>query len=208
MELVIWIVAAVCCYAVGSVNPAIVMSKAIYHQDIREQGSGNPGFTNFKRVYGDRYAWYVLALDLFKGAVMSLLFGALFKAVGLDRQLGAAWACLFTMLGHSFPPQYGFRGGKGFLVCLSSAWVIHPIAGLVATALMVVLVLTVKYMSLATMCGLAAGAVCLFLLRADLFACLIYTACVLFMIARHHENIGRLIAGTESKFSLGGRKKR
>ena len=57
MKVLIWILAALVGYFTAGVNPAIVLSKLIYHQDIRELGSGNPGFTNFKRVFGNRYAW-------------------------------------------------------------------------------------------------------------------------------------------------------
>ena len=67
---------------------------------------------------------------------------------------------------------------------------------------MTLLLLTVKYMSLATMCGLTAGAVSLFLFGCNLYAAIIYAVCVVFMIVRHKENIKRLAKGTESKFYL------
>lgn len=74
--------------------------------------------------------------------------------------------------------------------------------GLIAFGVMTVLLLTLKYMSLATMCGLTAGAVMLFVLGCHLPAAIIYSACVVFMIIRHKENIKRLKNGTESKFTL------
>ena len=56
MKIFCFIVSAVFAYCVSGLNPAIIMSKAIYKKDIREYGSGNPGFTNFKRVFGNKYA--------------------------------------------------------------------------------------------------------------------------------------------------------
>lgn len=206
MRIAIWFIAAAVCYLAGSFNPAITLSKLIYHEDIREKGSGNPGFTNFKRVYGNKYAWYVFALDLFKGAAVCLLFGYLFTLCGYDRQLGASFSCAFVMLGHAFPAQYGFKGGKGFLVLLSGLFAIDWRAGLAAFAVLAVLLLTVKYMSLSSMCSLTAGAALLFILGCDTAAAVIYSVCVVFMIYRHKENIKRLVKGTESKFSLGNKK--
>lgn len=202
MKIIIWIIAAVAAWYVGGVNLSITLSKAIYHEDIREKGSGNPGFTNFKRVYGNKYAWFIFAFDLLKGAVMCLLFGLWFRALGFDFQLGAAYTGLFVMIGHSFPIQYRFKGGKGFLVLLSELFVLDWRSGLIAFGVMTILLLTVKYMSLATMCGLTAGAVSLFLFGCNLYAAIIYTVCVIFMIIRHKENIKRLTKGTESKFYL------
>jgi glycerol-3-phosphate acyltransferase PlsY len=197
-----WLIAAVCGWIIGGFNPAIALSKAIYHEDIRDSGSKNPGFTNFRRVYGNKYAWFVFVLDLLKGALPCLLFGWLISYFGFNFQLGAAFTGLFVMLGHSFPIQYVFKGGKGFLVLLSVLFIIDLPAGLTAFAVMAILLLTVKYMSLATMCALAAGATVLFLTGCDLYAAIIYSICVVFMIIRHKENIKRLFNGTESKFTL------
>lgn len=116
MNSILFAVSAVIAYLIGGINPAILLSKAIYHQDIRQCGSGNPGFTNFKRVYGSKWAWFVFALDLGKSALLAAVCAALFGHYAGMRQLGAAWAGFFAMLGHVFPVWYCLKGGKGFLV--------------------------------------------------------------------------------------------
>ena len=68
-EIVLFIIAAVTAFIFSGLNPAIILSKVIYHSDIREEGSKNPGFTNFRRVYGNKYAWFVFALDILKSVV-------------------------------------------------------------------------------------------------------------------------------------------
>ncbi|MBQ6053457.1 MAG: glycerol-3-phosphate acyltransferase [Clostridia bacterium] len=203
MQIAVWFIAAILGWFVGGINLAVTLSKAIYHEDIRNRGSGNPGFTNFKRIYGNKYAWFVFAFDLLKGAILCLAFGIWFEYLGFDFQLGAAYTGLFVMLGHSFPIQYGFKGGKGFLVLLSELFVLDWRAGIIAFALMTALLLTVKYMSLATMCALTVGAAVLFVFKCNIPAAAIYAACVVFMVIRHRENIKRLKEGTESKFHLG-----
>ena len=206
MKIAVWIVSALAGWFIGGLNLAITLSKAVYHEDIRSIGSGNPGFTNFKRVYGSRYAWFVFAFDLLKSALPCLLFGLWFRSLGYDFRLGAAYTGLFVMLGHSFPVLYGFRGGKGFLVLLSELFVLDWRAGLISFAVLTVMLLTLRYMSLATMTALTAGAACLFIFGCGVPAALIYSACVLFMIIRHRENIKRLANGTESRFRLGSGK--
>ena len=81
MKALAYIISAVFAYFVSGLNPAIIMSKAIYKKDIRTCGSGNPGFTNFKRVFGNKYAWFVFVLDILKGAVISVVAGVAFPCV-------------------------------------------------------------------------------------------------------------------------------
>lgn len=203
MKAFAYIVSAVFAYFVSGLNPAIIMSNAIYKKDIRSCGSGNPGFTNFKRVFGNRYAWFVFVLDILKGAVISVAAGLLFRAYAGSWALGVAYAGLFAMLGHAFPVYYGFKGGKGFLVCLSTVWFIDWRAGAIATAVLVIMLPLTKYMSLSTISALVAGAVSVAAFGGGLAVSIMYAVCVLFVIARHKQNIVRLVKGTESKFSFG-----
>ncbi len=206
MKVILYILAAVCGYFIAGMNPAIVLSKAIYHKDIRECGSGNPGFTNFKRTFGNQWAWWVLILDLSKAAVVVGLFAWLLSRQGVDFQLGAAYTGIFCMLGHVFPIQFKFKGGKGFLVCLSTMYVIDWRVGMIATGIMVVLLLITKYMSLSTTIAMLLCPILLVLFGASIPAVLMASFCTVFMAVRHKENFKRLIKGTESKFSLKGKK--
>lgn len=203
MKALAYIISAVFAYFVSGLNPAIIMSKAIYKKDIRTCGSGNPGFTNFKRVFGNKYAWFVFVLDILKGAVISVVAGLLFRAYVGSWALGVAYAGLFAMLGHAFPIYYGLKGGKGFLVCLSTVWFIDWRAGAIATAVLVIMLPLTKYMSLSTMSALVAGAVAVAAFGGGLAVSIMYAVCVLFVIVRHKQNIVRLVQGTESKFSFG-----
>ena len=206
MKTFLYIMAALCGYVVAGMNPAIAISKAIYQKDIRECGSGNPGFTNFKRTFGNKWAWWVLVLDLSKAAVVVGLFAWLLSRQGVDFQLGAAYTGMFCMLGHAFPFQFKFKGGKGFLVCLSTMYVIDWRVGLIATGIMVVLLLVTKYMSLSTTLAMLLCPILLIAFGASVPVILMATFCAVFMAVRHKENFKRLIKGTESKFTLKGKK--
>ena len=206
MKILLYILAAVCGYVIAGMNPAIALSKAIYKKDIRECGSGNPGFTNFKRTFGNKWAWWVLVLDLSKAAVVVGLFAWLLSRQGVDFQLGAAYTGIFCMLGHAFPFQFNFKGGKGFLVCLSTMYVIDWRVGLIATGIMIVLLLITKYMSLSTTLATLLCPILLIPFGASISVILMATFCAVFMAVRHKENFNRLIKGTESKFTLKGKK--
>ena len=199
----LYLICAVFAYLFGGLNPAIMLSKLIYHRDIRTLGSGNPGFTNFKRTFGGRYAWFVFLLDISKGALLCLIFCPLFEKIVGSYQLGAAFTGVFAMLGHSFPVWYRFRGGKGFLVGATTIFFIDWRVGLIAAAVMLSLLFTVKYMSLSVIVAAAICPIGLIIFGVDspavVWLCL---SAVCLMIARHAPNIRRLINGNESKFHL------
>ena len=202
MTVFFYILAAICGYLVAGLNPAIALSKAIYKKDIRGCGSGNPGFTNFKRTFGNKWAFWVLVLDLSKAAIVVGFFAYLLSRRGADFQFAAAYTGMFCMLGHAFPLQYQFKGGKGFLVCLSTMYVIDPRVGLIATGVMVVLLLTTKYMSLSTTLAMLLCPILLIPFGASDTVILMVSVCVVFMAIRHKENFIRLAQGKESKFVL------
>lgn len=207
MRAFLFVAAAICGYLVSGLNPAIALSKAIYKQDIRGCGSGNAGFTNFKRTFGNKWAWWVLALDLTKAAVCVGLFGWLLSRQGVEFEFAAAYTGIFCMLGHIFPVQYKFKGGKGFLVCLSTVLIVDWRVGLIATGIMTVLLLTTKYMSLSTTLAMLLCPLLLFFFGATWPVILMVAACAIFMAARHRENFKRLAQDKESKFSLFQRKR-
>lgn len=206
LKVILYASAAICAYLVAGLNPAIILSKAVYKKDIRTCGSGNPGFTNFKRSFGNKLAWWVLVLDLLKAAVVVAVFAQLFKIYLDDYRLGAAYTGLFAMAGHAYPAWYKFKGGKGFLVYMSVIWFIDWRAGLVALLIMLVLLLTTKYMSLSTVTALLSCPITLLIIKASVPVVILCAVCVIFMAVRHKENFKRLLNGTESKFYLKSKK--
>lgn len=209
MEILLFVIAAVSSYLICGVNPAIVLSKLIYRQDIRTLGSKNPGFTNFKRVFGSRYAWYVFLLDIVKSLLPCLLFGWMFGHFYGIRQLGVAYTCLFAMLGHAYPVWYRFRGGKAFLVWIAALYMVDWRAGLIATGVFLFFLFVVQYMSLASILAAVTGPVALaFLGYSSIWVLVLCIASSLFMIYRHKANIVRLIRRKEKKFSLFGKLKK
>lgn len=207
MRVLLYILAAIAAYLVGGLNPSIIISKTVYHKDIRTCGSGNPGFTNFKRTFGNKWAWWVLVFDLAKSAIVAAIFAQLIAMAGGNYQIAAAWIGLCAVLGHAYPIWYEFKGGKGFLVYLSVVWFTDWRAGLVAVIVMLILLGITRYMSLSTVVSMLTCPITLIITRAAWQAIVLCAITVIFIAWRHRENFKRLKRGEESKFSLRGKGK-
>ena len=198
------LVIALLCYVAGGINGAIIMSKLLYHEDIRKSGSNNPGFTNFKRVYGlNAAAWSVLLIDILKTA-LPVFLSAVFMSFRYDMwQFGAQFAGLFCMLGHCFPVWYGFKGGKAFIAGFATIWFVDWRMTLIALAIFFLLLFTLKYMSVASCTAALSCPISLFYLGySDVWVEVMAVAAAALVIVRHYPNFVKLVHGTESKFSL------
>ena len=203
MKVLLFILAALVAYMVGGINPSIELSKRIYHTDVRQHGSGNAGLANFKRTFGNKWSWLVLLADLGKAAVVVAVFAGLFERYMDAWQLGAVYTGLFAMIGHAYPIWYKFKGGKCIVVFLSVIWFIDWRAGIISVAVLLILLFTVRYFSLADMCGVLSCPITLLFVGAESpWVIVLSFVSVLLIFWRHKGNIKRLIKGTEPKFRL------
>ena len=207
-------------YLLGSLNSSIIVVKLLKHEDIRKFGSGNAGLTNTLRCFGKGCAGLTLLGDLTKGIIavsLSRLFCKLLEGglspENLTHYVGYI-AGFFAIIGHVFPLYYGFRGGKGVLVGVSSFIAVDPVLSLVLITVFIVVVAKTKYVSLgsivaASICAPATFIVHYFLFKNSLDYALLYCILSFIMsstiIIMHRENIKRLKAGNENK--LGAKKK-
>ena len=115
LDLVIRTIAtAVIAYLIGSINPAILITRAFSGKDIRTQGSGNAGFTNVLRSVGALPAVLTILSDFLKGVISVLAMTVTNDVAPLEYvKYGRYLAGVFVIIGHSFPLYFGFKGGKG-----------------------------------------------------------------------------------------------
>ncbi len=185
-------------YLLGSVPFGLVLVRLFGYGDIRAIGSGNIGATNVLRTGNRALALATLVLDGGKGAVAVLVARAL---LGPDAALAAAGG---AVVGHLFPVWLGFAGGKGVAttlgVLLALAW---PV-GLGALATWLAVAAVFRFSSLAALVAAASTPVWAWVF-ADLPRAGLCLGLAVLVIARHHANIRRLIAGTEPRIRLARR---
>ena len=188
-------------YFFGCFNGSFMVSHFIIRDDVRKHGSGNAGLTNFYRTYGAKYALLVIACDLGKTVAACLLGSFFFRCLGWDGTLGTLLAGLGCELGHIFPVFYGFRGGKGILSGGTLVLLLNWRVAAVAWALFLLLWLTTRYVSLASITATCSAPVTVFFAYGHNWLytglCLAVAALVVWC---HRENIQRLLHGTEKKF--------
>ena len=217
MFLILMLATAIPAYVLGSVNGAIITSKAFFRKDIRDYGSGNPGLTNFYRVFGKVGVLLVILIDVAK-TVAPVLFGGWLFAHFTDIVLtdvgsfaeyfnltffGRALAGLFVMLGHCFPVFYKFKGGKGVTAIGSIVIVLDWRLALISWGVFILITLVTRYVSLGAMLGSTAVPLSMLMLNVgEASGLIVLVLCTLLVYIRHTPNIKRLIKGEESKLKF------
>ncbi|HUU84585.1 MAG TPA: glycerol-3-phosphate 1-O-acyltransferase PlsY [Phycisphaerae bacterium] len=186
--------------------------------DVRTAGSRNIGATNVSRLLGRPYGVLVFALDVLKGLVPTVIAGSVL--IGLGGREGPPEAVRYLcwlaigiacVLGHNYPVYLGFRGGKGVSTSLGVTLGVYPdltIPGLAAFGIWVIVVATSRYISVGSVAAGVAFPI-LFLVIAryrgrsvidECWPLLAFSVLLgVLVVVRHRANLGRLLAGTESK---------
>ena len=194
---------AVLAYFLGCFNGAVVVSRYILRDDVRNHGSGNAGLTNFYRTFGGPLTLVVILSDAVK-AVVAVLF-AMLIAGSISPELitlSKYWAGLFCLLGHMFPVTFQFRGGKGILSGGTIALMMDWRVALVVWGGFLILAIATRYVSLGSCwAGLSFPFVTWFVYQDELITVLAVIIGGL-ILWKHRGNMVRIVKGTESKFAL------
>jgi glycerol-3-phosphate acyltransferase PlsY len=210
--IILYLIVAAVAYLLGSIPFGYLLVRIFRGQDIRQTGSGNIGATNVARSGAKGLGIATLALDALKGAT----------AVGLAAFLAGSkfnfcenhfpWFCvaplrlmslaaLFAVLGHVFPVWLRFKGGKGVATALGVFCILFPKAILVALAIFILVVAITRYVSLGSILGAIAFPIAAYFTQnPDWLSLLLASGVSLVIILKHHQNISRLLAGTENRF--------
>ena len=191
-------------YLLGSIPFAIVSSRIFGLADPRKYGSGNPGATNVLRSGNKKAALLTLLGDAAKGAVAVLL--AKHFAYPLDfGPATIAAVALAVFLGHLYPVFLRFKGGKGVATAAGVLLALNPWLGLAVLGTWIAVAALFRYSSLAALVAAAAAPLYAGLGSGVNGTTLAIGVMSLALIGKHWQNIGRLLAGSETK--IGGKKK-
>lgn len=187
-------------YLLGSIPFGVVITRAAGAGDVRNIGSGNIGATNVLRTGRKDLALATLLLDAGKGAVALLIARWLFGS-----ELAGAIAGGAAFIGHLFPVWLKFKGGKGVATFFGLLIAAHWPLGLLAGATWLIVAFLLRYSSLAALIASFMAPIYAFLPIPALglpvgepIILLAFVTAVLIWI-RHHENIARLLKGTEPR---------
>ena len=203
MQMLYTVLAMLGAYLVGSLSFAVIVSRAMGMADPRTYGSGNPGATNVLR--SGRRGAAVSALE--RKGVVGEMSVELVVRYGVKKNLGAGTQGLVGLaafVGHLWPVFFRFQGGKGVATAAGVLLALNPWLGLATLATWLVIAFFFRYSSLAALVAAV---------FAPFYQMLIWDfgpevpsilAMSLLLVWRHSANIGKLLAGTESR--IGGSK--
>ncbi|MDL2214172.1 glycerol-3-phosphate 1-O-acyltransferase PlsY [Clostridia bacterium OttesenSCG-928-O13] len=206
-------VVALCGYLIGSINPAILISRFVYGKDVREFGSGNAGMTNMVRSFGKKAGTATLVADMAKG-VLAVVLGRWLAtlidpvdAAMFDISLFAGYvAAIATILGHMFPIYFKFKGGKGVATSGGVILALQPVLALILIGIFLIIFFISKMVSLSSIIGISLYPVVTFIWcmlgfgQHIVFSTICSAVVAGLVVWMHRENIKRIASGTEYKF--------
>jgi glycerol-3-phosphate acyltransferase PlsY len=208
--MTICVLVAVVAYLLGSIPFGLILARVFLGTDVRKIGSGNIGATNVMRTGSKKLGIATLALDAAKGYLAVIL--ALWMAgpggamvIGSRYYVAiAGMAAIFAILGHVFPVWLKFKGGKGVATGVGVFLALVPKAVLIVLGIFALIFALFRYVSLASIIATAAfPAVAYALIAGDQRSLVPFMCAAAFLIiAKHHQNIRRLLSGTEQRLEF------
>lgn len=195
MKILTYVLVAIIAYLLGSISTGLLVAKVFNGPNLREVGSKNTGASNVLRTMGLKSGLITFVGDCLK-SLLACLIGH-----WLLGHKGAMLAGLFVILGHNWPIFFQLKGGKGVASSCGVMLVCFPIPAIISYVVAIAIIAFTKFISLGSMCMLICYALLITLffnggsIIAILWAILLAALCVI----RHHANVSRLLAGTESK---------
>lgn len=198
-----YFVVALVSYLMGSIPFGYLLVRAFKGEDVRASGSGNIGATNVARK-SPLLGAATLLLDAAKG--LAAVYFARVAFDGAHHHLLMTMAAFFAVCGHLFPVWLKFHGGKGVATTLGAFVLLTPKSILCLVVLFVLLAVAFRYVSLGSIAVAAAFPLLVWALGEyrEALELLIIAIVSVLVIWRHRQNIGRLAAGTESRFGKAG----
>ena len=181
-------------YLCGSIPFGLLLAKT-QNIDIREHGSGNIGATNVTRIMGKKAGFITLIGDVLKGWAIVFLASQWF-----EKPIFIALAGFMVFFGHLYSIFLRFKGGKGVATGLGVFSFIMPLPTLFSSGIFVLSLKVSGYVSLSSILAAISLPILGIFFKMPLPYIYLASIVVLFTLQKHHENIIRIVQGTEAKF--------
>ena len=164
--MIVYVIMGVIAYLIGSLNISIFISKKMAGFDVREKGSKSTGATNVLRTVGKKAAVITLVFDALKG-VISILIALLISLFAKEQSQAilVEVAAFFSVLGHTFPIYYGFKGGKGVATSLGIILLVNWKIGLICLIFALIIMAITRMVSLGSISAAVLFAVLILFIR-------------------------------------------
>lgn len=218
MEWFLLFISLIGSYLLGSVNAAVLLSKAIGHKDVRDYGSGNAGMTNMMRVMGFLPGVLTFLIDVLKGTLTCYLakfvvFPFIFEQLPYEifRPEYAVYYCgMLCLLGHMYPVFFGFKGGKGVSTTLGIGFICCWQTALVCFGIFLIVLAISRIVSLSSVVIAVAIPFVTVLFAEEIpgapysrtIQILLISVLSVNLLITHRTNIARLIKGEEKKLVI------
>ncbi|TCK75185.1 glycerol-3-phosphate 1-O-acyltransferase PlsY [Acidipila rosea] len=206
MQFTPYLLIAATAYLLGSIPFGYILVRMFRKEDIREKGSGNIGATNVVRSGAKGLGALTFLLDALKGYVAVVAGRWImmrFDATSTGLGHAAALAALCALIGHIWTVWLGFKGGKGVATAFGLFVALAPWAAWLSLATFILVVAVTRYVSLASIAGAFFIPVYALLLphgqRSPWVLAMLFVIPAV-VILKHHQNIARLLHGTEYRF--------
>jgi len=194
------LIASVLSYILGSIPNGLWLGKAVWQTDLREHGSHNIGATNAWRTLGKAAGIMIFLLDFAKGA-LSVYLGQVLVGTPIFMIICG----ILAIVGHSCSLFLQFKGGKGVATGLGVLVMLMPLPALIVFLIWLAIVKITGYVSLGSIVAAACVPLLAWFMDYEMPFILFGILAAVFIIVRHHSNIGRLLNGTESKIKAAKR---
>lgn len=208
----IYIIVAVIAYLLGSIPFGLILTRMFLGTDVRKIGSGNIGATNVMRTGSKKLGIATLVLDAAKGYAAVIIAERIVSGRVIHISVGnvpeyyvaLGIAAVFAMVGHIFPIWLKFKGGKGVATGVGVFLALAPKAVLIVLGIFAIIFALSRFVSLASIVATAAfpAVAYAFMTGNDKALVPFIIAAAILIIAKHHQNIRRLLSGTENRLEL------
>jgi len=187
-------------YLLGSVPFGLLVSKLLFHVDIREHGSGNIGATNAYRTLGPVAGVVVLTADILKAMIP--VFAVRYFLAGTPDAVPLAGVAvgLAAIIGHSYSIFLRFGGGKGMATAGGLILALWPLVAPILVGIWIVVIAVTRYVSVGSIIVAMLLPVLVYLMYPKAEYIIFALLAGVVIIFRHRSNIARLLAGQELKF--------
>jgi glycerol-3-phosphate acyltransferase PlsY len=193
-------------YLLGGIPWALIIGHRFYRIDVRKEGSGNLGATNVLRVLGAKAAAATLLLDMAKGSAavglaIFLVPEAQFGVV--PQQWAMILATMAAIMGHSYSPYIGFKGGKGVATAAGAVLILTPYPWPILLLTWLLVIALFRMVSLGSVAiAVEYPLLCAWLYPGEWLIIGFAALAAALVVWRHRTNIVRIVHGQEPKVSF------